>query len=455
MPYCVLKGEIMRIRKRNFDSKFDNLQAPLPFNGRYGAFETWNRKRATGTCIGCSNGRTLEQHMLAPQNALGYMDQNGNRRTYFCFYCLDKLANRFLQEDVEHSKYRALYRLCSITGHYYSDVLAHKLFEEKNYWDNDKEISLYYPWAILYMRAVMEDEELSQKTFFESDNFIFQDVINKQYEPGSTALLSESAKRNRRAIISIYHYDPFEEDPVEERGKLYEDLITISDESMATDLVKARASIEIVRTFSRIDKINRALITLQVSPDSMISHSEEIKELINQKKKETDMVTAFSKDHGFAEKYANAKSKGAGTLGAIVRDMEEYGYDRGKVNLYDIETSAGMRQVADISAQSIFKQLSLTSAEYSDIVKEQGERIRSMQATMEKQAEELRLLREKHLKAEILEEYRQELLGKGINPIEIDALIEEELQYKPVNIGTSYYTAEELQNFAPESSEDR
>ena len=443
----------MEIKRKRFDARYEGLEAPLAFNGHLKPFEAWDRSRPTATCMICSNNRNLEQFMLAPKKAMGFLDNQGNRRTPFCFHCVEVMYNRFLMEDDEHHRYRALYRLCAMTGHYYSDILAHKIFEEKNFFDTGKEVSEFYPKPLLYVRAVMDDPELSEKTFFDSDNFCYDDVVARQYS-GDEAILTEKDKKNRRAIISIYHYDPFEDVPVAERGRLYEDLVTISDESMATDLVKARASIEIVRTFSRIDKINRALLDLQSSQASMVEHADEIKALIDQKKKETDMVTSFSKDHGFAEKYANQKSRGSGTLGAIVRDMEEYGYDKGAVNLYDIETSKGMQQVAEISTQAIFKQLNFTAAEYADIVKEQGERVRHMQSVMEQQAEELRLLKEKHLKAEILEEYRQELEKKGIDPIEIKALVDAEIAYTPMNLGTSYYTADELANMAPENSEE-
>lgn len=87
----------------------------------------------------------------------------------------------------------------------------------------------------------------------------------------------------------------------------------------------------------------------------MVDNSKLIKELSETKQKETSLVTQFSKDHGFAEKYATAKSRGSGTLGAIVREMNEKGYDKGAINKFDIETAEAMKQVADISAQSMFK----------------------------------------------------------------------------------------------------
>ena len=139
------------------------------------------------------------------------------------------------------------------------------------------------------------------------------------------------------------------------------------------------------------------------------------------------MVTQFSKDHGFAEKYATAKSRGSGALGYIIKEMNEKGYDRGAVNKFDIDTAAAMKQVADISSSSMAKQVALSDSDKAAMIKDQSIMINRMRETMEKQAEELRLLREKHLKSELLDEYKKDLKDKGLNEEQIDRAIKEEL----------------------------
>ena len=139
------------------------------------------------------------------------------------------------------------------------------------------------------------------------------------------------------------------------------------------------------------------------------------------------MVTQFSKDHGFAEKYATAKSRGSGSLGYIIKEMNEKGYDRGAVNKFDIDTAAAMKQVADISSSSMAKQVALSDSDKAAMIKDQSIMINRMRETMEKQAEELRLLREKHLKSELLDEYKKDLKDKGLNEEQIDRAVKEEL----------------------------
>ena len=139
------------------------------------------------------------------------------------------------------------------------------------------------------------------------------------------------------------------------------------------------------------------------------------------------MVTQFSKDHGFAEKYATAKSRGSGSLGYIIKEMNEKGYDRGAVNKFDIDTAEAMKQVADISSSSMAKQVALSDSDKAVMIKDQSIMINRMRETMEKQAEELRLLREKHLKSELLDEYKKDLKDKGLNEEQIDRAVKEEL----------------------------
>ena len=107
--------------------------------------------------------------------------------------------------------------------------------------------------------------------------------------------------------------------------------------------------------------------------------------------------------------------------------MNEKGYDRGAVNKFDIDTAAAMKQVADISSSSIAKQVALSDSDKAVMIKDQSIMINRMRETMEKQAEELRLLREKHLKSELLDEYKKDLKDKGLNEEQIDRAVKEEL----------------------------
>ena len=435
----------MIFKKMPSDKKFDFCKkGPLPFtgNGDY-PLDMLFRERETATCPGCGTSRELEKFYIAPQKAVGFCDKKGRRRTLYCVHCIMAFYQKFIDEDPEHNKYKAMFRLCSILGYYYSDELAHQIIDVPHTWEDGKPVSQHEPDCLFYIKAVMADPKFAQLSFQYSDNMNL-DVVAKMQDGGEIGL-DEQAKKSRRQIINVYHYDPFENEPVEERTRLYEDLLTLIDDSFNEDLTKQKAAVILCLSYRNLDRVNATISELMATPESVQQNADVIKKLTEQKAKETSMISSFAKDNGFSERYAASKARGSGTISAMIRDMELQGYDDGFVNRFDIETSEAMRQVADISAESMFKQLSLNDTDFAKIIKEQGKMIREMQYTMQTQEEELRLLKEKHLKEELLVEYERQLKDKGINSEEIAGLLEQELKYSPSSIGNTFYTAEELE----------
>lgn len=440
----------MIFKKMPSDKKFDFCKkGPLPFtgNGDY-PLDMLFRERETATCPGCGTSRELEKFYIAPQKAIGFCDKKGRRRTLYCVHCIMAFYQKFIDEDPDHNKYRAMFRLCSILGYYYSDELAHQIIDVPHTWEDGKPVSQYEPDCLFYIKAVMADPKFAQLSFQYSDNMNL-DIVAKMQDGGEIGL-DEQAKKSRRQIINVYHYDPFENEPVEERTRLYEDLLTLIDDSFNEDLTKQKAAVILCLSYRNLDRVNATISELMSTPESVQKNADVIKKLTEQKAKETSMISSFAKDNGFSERYAASKARGSGTISAMIRDMELQGYDDGFVNRFDIETSEAMKQVADISAESMFKQLSLNDTDFAKIIKEQGRMIREMQYTMQTQEEELRLLKEKHLKEELLVEYERQLKDKGINSEEIAGLLEQELRYSPSNIGNTFYTAEELEQQAEE-----
>lgn len=445
----------MKFRKLPSDKKYDGLKSPPVYKGgRYDKpLGAWDTPRPMMTCLGCSTPQKDDSFVKVPQAALGYKGENGTKRAFLCKNCMEALVKQFIEQDKTHSPYHALYRLCSFTGIYYDNKLAHRVIEGPNTWEDGSPVSPFIHWSLLYCRAVMADPVLKLKGFYESDNFDFAAMIEHR-KVEETQSLSEHDRQNRASVVAIYHYDPFEDEAVSDRAKMYEDLMTLASDDLGEDLVKQKAALEIVRSFNRINKINEALVELQATTQSMTANSDVIKALMEQKNKETSTVLALSRDNGFTEKYASSKAKGSGTLSAIVRDMEENGYDPGIANRFDIETETAMKQVADISAAAMFKQLSLTETDYAGMVREQAEYIREMQDTLERQGEELRLLKEKHMKEELMKEYKRELEIKGLDPSEIDDLVRKELDYKPYIVGNTYFKEDEIKKEPEYSAED-
>ena len=77
----------------------------------------------------------------------------------------------------------------------------------------------------------------------------------------------------------------------------------------------------------------------------------------------------------------------------MMKKLGELDLDEAKVNLFDIQTSSGMEQVAELSHKSIIKQLQFDENDYADMVAWQKDELYKITRDKEKLEEEVRLLK--------------------------------------------------------------
>ncbi|MEM5592757.1 hypothetical protein AAHH67_15310 [Niallia circulans] len=118
-----------------------------------------------------------------------------------------------------------------------------------------------------------------------------------------------------------------------------------------------------------------------------------VNSLITAKEKMLKSVLALAKDNGISVNHNNNKSKGGNTLNGIVRKLNEIGLSSAELNLFDLETSSAMKQVADLSNKSILDQLLLDENDYVDMIAQQRELIAQKDEKLIKEEEENRLLK--------------------------------------------------------------
>jgi hypothetical protein len=78
-------------------------------------------------------------------------------------------------------------------------------------WEENKGVvPANFHWILIYFRYIANDPQLSQKTFFQSDNMAFDSSVKFQYsDEGVAERLSEQDQRNRLEVIRQFHRDPF------------------------------------------------------------------------------------------------------------------------------------------------------------------------------------------------------------------------------------------------------
>jgi hypothetical protein len=230
-------------------------------------------------------------------------------------------------------------------------------------------------------------------------------VIMERSKPVTTKSVTQDiaqnaildADKNKLDVLRMLNYDPFEGENETDKRQLYNLLVDFLDESTLEDSFKLSAVIQIVKGFNQIDKINQGLALITSDINNLSSQVGGIKSLIDAKEKMMRAILNFAKDNGISENYSNNKSKGAGTLSGIIKQLQERGFTEADVNLFDVETAQGIKQVADISNESILKQLQFDENDYTDMITQQRELINELETRLKVCEEENRKLKVSYL----------------------------------------------------------
>ena len=174
------------------------------------------------------------------------------------------------------------------------------------------------------------------------------------------------------------------------------------NEEILEDPFKVNSVIEIVKMYNQIEYLNNAISTFTKDTGLLVENTGAIRELVATKKNLNDTAMKLAEVNGISEKFNTKKSVGAGTLSGMMKKLNEIGLESAKVNLFDIRTSEGMRQVAEQNANAIMKRLMLDESDMADMLAESRRRLENLQNEKDEIEEELRLLKIK------LKEYEEE-----------------------------------------------
>lgn len=368
-------------------------------------------------CVGCKT--SLEPEEFWDSNGLMSslrMTKESGRKSLLCKDCTRALYKMILTE-CEGDHLEALFQLCATNDWYYDDLLAQSITAE---------LALDDIMPDRYLEVIFNNEEYKGKTFYKQLSrpyFIKMSSLKESEDE-----LTEEDKQNRNDIKKAFGYDPFETKPISQKSMLYRSLNQMVDPTLNNDLVRQRAAIEIVTNYEEIDRLDVAIAKLSLTPDDIVKNAKDLETLRKMKSDVNKNISMLCKDHGLSAKYANSKSRGAGTLSGIMRDMEDNDYDEGVVNLYDIETSTSIQQCSDISAKSVSTQLKLSDSDYAEMVEEQAIVVRQEIAARKKAEEALRVCKEYLRRQELIVELVQEYKRKGLSTAEIEELITPELK---------------------------
>ena len=203
-------------------------------------------------------------------------------------------------------------------------------------------------------------------------------------------------EKNRKDVIRLLGYDPFEGEKLEDQPLLYSQLIGYLDSGGDgnEDMMRTSSAITIVRGFSQQskidDKIARAMANTNVNPN-------ELKTLLDAKKNLSSTIANLAEQSCLSLKHNKNASKGENTWTGKIKKLKDMDLRAAEVNGFDIGTCRGMQQVLEISDASIMKQLALDESEWSDMVADQRKTIVDLQKQRDTYREVNRILLRENL----------------------------------------------------------
>lgn len=336
--------------------------------------------------------------------------------TPICKDCAKKLALKVGKDGVEHEPDKTSVQLAL---RYLNKPFLEKVWDssvletenivsgrvKSNYWNS-------------YIKNIAMQNYYGM-TFADSDIFAPIDMSttsnneNETVSDYSEELLS-SFSQNKKDVVRLLGYDPFQKEALEDQPYLYASLIGYLDssEDANEDRLKTSSSIEIVKGFSHIEKINDMITLLMRDVRNLEKNISTIKNLEDTKNKITSSVLNLAKDNGISLKHSVNASKGENTWTGKVKKMKEMNLLEAETNLYDVEYSNGLSQVAEISDAAIIKQIRLDENDFHDMLIQQRELIDKYKKVADINEEKARiLLRENYDLKSLINEHGIELEG--------------------------------------------
>ncbi len=202
--------------------------------------------------------------------------------------------------------------------------------------------------------------------------------------------VSNEFEKNRKDVIRLLGYDPFEGEKLEDQPLLYSQLIGYLDLGGDNeDMMRTSSAITIVRGFLQQAKLDDKIAKVMANTNANAS---EMKTLLDAKKNISATISQLAEQSCLSLKHNKNSSKGENTFTGIVKKLKEINLRDAEVNAFDIGTSEGMRQVADISNASIIKQIRLDENDYNDMLIKQREMLVKLQEKADQNEETARIL---------------------------------------------------------------
>ena len=308
-----------------------------------------------------------------------------------CKDCSEKIARRYdpktgsYSDVIESSLKNALMYLDkpfikTLWDTAYNEVHDETLKQpKKNIWTSYiKNVQMYQYKTMRWRDGDFENNVQSENSSV-SEEYIAPDV-------------KEELERNRKDVVRLIGYDPFEKENPEDQPLLYSQTVGYLDMSGNNDdMMRISSVITIVRGYLQVQKLDD-MIAQAMSNAAKNGGAGEIKAYLDSKQKISSTISQLAEQSCISLKHNKNSTKGENTWTGKVRIMKEMNLREAEVNVFDAETAGGLAQVADISNASILKQINLDENDYVQMLSEQKRMIEKLSKDANEAIEKSRIL---------------------------------------------------------------
>lgn len=329
-------------------------------------------------CLRCGKHWTVQQGNFY-KNTQSILFYSNNGFTPYCVECVNTMLADYTEK---YGYFNALQIIC----HYLDMPYIHDI--AKTMISNETTTSFGSYSKIVgskaYTNITFADTIMTHSQY----NFIL-DAPNIVSDMSSWSIAD---KKKADSVISRCGHDPFMSTTDEKARKqmfniMYEYLV---DDSIVSDIHKRNAVVNIVIANYQISEIDKKINALYAK-NTKESQTVGVDKLVKMKSDLLSVVDRIAKENGISSGSNKSKSS-ENALSAKLKELREIGMDAEEVNLYDIKTSRGMSQVAELSVANVIRQLQLTENEMLEMIADQTKIMDTLQKENDQLKEEKRLM---------------------------------------------------------------
>ena len=319
---------------------------------------------------------------------------NSVKLTCYCKDCLEKIARNYNSNTKQFGDVtkQSLMLACERADVPYLENLWDSSYNEVH------DPSLKQPktnvWAAYIKNVKMP--QYNGMRWRDGDLFKEGKVVDGQISDDSDVYIApdvaEELERNRKDVVRLIGYDPFEKEQDEDKPLLYAQTVGYLDMSGNNDdMMRTSSVITIVRGYLQLQKLDD-MIAKAMRNAANTGNSGEIKAYLDSKAKISSTISQLAEQSCISLKHNKNSTKGENTWTGKVRIMKEMNLREAEVNVFDAETAGGLAQVADISNASIIKQINLDENDYVQMLSEQKRMIERLSKEANEAIEKSRIL---------------------------------------------------------------